>query len=127
MKRWITTGLVLIAILAVGGFLVVLSGAVPIKASSRHWAITSWFLNFTKERSVSTHTLGKETPDLDSRMLVLKGATHYETGCSPCHGSPGMNQPRIPHFKVRRERTVLHRETWDQIYGDARLGRSESR
>jgi cytochrome c553 len=85
----------LFAVLGFGGLLVAASGVIPIKASSGHWAITRWFLNFSKERSVSTHTLGLEVPALDEPSLVLKGAGHYETGCRPCHGNPALPQPRV--------------------------------
>ena len=93
-QRLFTAGTVL-AILAVGGFLLAASGIVPIKASSGHWGITQWFLNFSMQRSVSFHTIGKEAPPLDDPELVLKGAGHYETGCRPCHGSPRLHRPRI--------------------------------
>jgi cytochrome c553/cytochrome c5 len=86
---------VLLAVFGFGGFLVAASGIIPIKASSGHWAITRWFLNFSKERSVAMHTLGLEVPSLDEPWLVLKGAGHYETGCRPCHGDPALPQPRI--------------------------------
>ena len=80
-----------------GGFLVAVSGLVPIAASSGHWPITEWFLQFAMQRSISTHSLGIEVPPLDDSDLILKGATHYEIGCRPCHGSPGLPLPRIPH------------------------------
>ena len=76
--------------------LVVLSGLVPIKASSGHWAITAWFLDFTKRRSVATHSIGTRVPPLDDPTMVLKGAAHYETGCRWCHGSPREAPPTIP-------------------------------
>lgn len=94
-KRWLLRGTVLAAVLAAGGFLVAASGIVPIKASSGHWAITAWFLNFSSERSVSTHTIGMSAPPLDDPGLVLRGAGHYETACRPCHGSPVLPQPRV--------------------------------
>ncbi len=75
--------------------LVVVSGVVPIKASSGHWAITEWFLHFSMKRSVSTHSFGIDPPSLDDPAMVLKGAGHYEIGCRACHGSPAMPQPRI--------------------------------
>jgi cytochrome c553 len=84
------------AVLAVGGFLVAASGVMPIKASSGHWPITEWFLHFSMQRSVSTHSLAIQVPPLDDQRLVLIGAGHFETGCRPCHGSPDMPQPRIP-------------------------------
>jgi len=85
----------LLPILAVGGFLVAASGIIPIKASSGHWGITEWFMQFSKSRSVATHSMGVTTPPLDDPALVLKGAGHFETGCLPCHGGPGRETPRI--------------------------------
>jgi cytochrome c553/cytochrome c5 len=82
-------------LMAVGGFLVAASGILPIKASSGHWAITRWFLNFSSSRSVSTHTLGMKTPNLKDSALVLKGAGAYETNCRACHGSPSLPHPRV--------------------------------
>jgi cytochrome c553 len=90
-RRWFKVAV----FLAVGGFVVAASGLVPIKASSGHWAITAWFLQFSKRRSVATHTLALTAPPLDNPDLVLRGAGHYETGCRPCHGSPD-SRPRIP-------------------------------
>jgi cytochrome c553 len=83
--------------LAVGaaGFLVAASGIVPIKVSSGHWPITRWLLEFSMQRSVSTHALFIEAPPLDDEALVLRGAGHYEIGCTPCHGSPEVRTPRI--------------------------------
>ena len=99
-RRGIKAGVVLafVGLVIVGGILgilVVVSGIVPIKASSGHWAITEWFLHFSMKRSVSTHSLGTEVPSLDDPAMVLKGAGHYEIGCRSCHGSPSMPQPRI--------------------------------
>ena len=48
-KRWLFRIAGLLAVLGFGGFLVAASGIIPIKASSGHWAITRWFLNFSKE------------------------------------------------------------------------------
>ena len=81
--------------LVIGGFLMVTTGIVPIKASTGHWPITAWFLHFAMRRSIATHTLGLAAPVLDDPRLVLQGAGHYETGCRPCHGSPQRPPPRI--------------------------------
>lgn len=85
----------LLLVLALGGFLFAASGIMPIKASSGHWAITAWFLNFSMARSVSTHSLTIKVPQLDDPALVLKGAGHYDLGCRACHGSPDLPHPRI--------------------------------
>ncbi len=81
--------------LALAGFAVVASGIVNISASSGHFRITAWLLEFAMERSVKTHALGLEAPALDVPGLVLKGAGHYEGGCRPCHGAPGEPVPAI--------------------------------
>lgn len=88
---------VLSLVIAVGllGGSTVVSGIIPVRASDGHWAITSWFLDFAKKRSVATHSLGTEVPPLDDPRLVLIGAGHYETGCRYCHGTPGIRMPRV--------------------------------
>ena len=95
LKRWMLRFAVLLSVLGVLGLLGATSGIIPIKASSGHWAITRWFLDFSKRRSVATHTVGIKTPPLDDERLVLKGAGHYEIGCATCHGSPKLQTPRI--------------------------------
>ena len=95
LMRWMIPITTLLVVLGVGGLLVAASGIIPINASSGHWAITRWFLQFSKQRSVATHTLGLKAPPLDEPWLVLKGAGHYEIGCRPCHGSPELHHPRI--------------------------------
>jgi cytochrome c553 len=95
IRRWLMPILALAVVAGLGGTLVVVSGLVPIKASSGHWPITEWFLHFTMRRSIATHSLGLKAPPLDHPDLVLKGATHYEIGCRSCHGSPGITTPRI--------------------------------
>ena len=84
-------GAVALVIAALG----VISGVVPIKASSGHWRITAAFLDFAKIRSVSTHSWGIDVPPLDDRGLILRGAGHYERACLPCHGGPGRSIPPV--------------------------------
>jgi cytochrome c553 len=94
-KRWIFRIAAFALATAFGGILFSASGIMPIKASSGHWAITAWLLNFIMRRSVITHSLGIDVPKLDDPALVVKGATHYEFGCRPCHGGPHLPQPVI--------------------------------
>jgi cytochrome c553 len=94
-KRWLFRIVGILVVVAFGGYLFVASGIMPITASSGHWPITAWFLNFAMRRSVITHSLGIEAPRLDDHGLVVKGATHYEFGCRPCHGGVHLPQPVI--------------------------------
>lgn len=91
---WLTLGA-----MAVGGMMIaallVVSGVMPIKASSGHWAITAAFLDFAKTRSVSTYSWGITAPPLDDEAMVLRGAGHYESACLPCHGGPGRSIPPV--------------------------------
>ena len=95
LKRWWMTAAAIALILALGGAVLVVSGVVPVRASNRHWAITAWFLDFAKKRSVATYSLGSSPPPLDDPLLILKGGTHYDLGCRPCHGGPDIAAPRI--------------------------------
>ncbi len=82
-------------LMGIGGFLLTASGIVPIKASSGHWEVTRWFLQFSKQRSVATHTIGTDVPRLDDARLILKGAGAFETNCLACHGSPAAPASRV--------------------------------
>jgi cytochrome c553 len=94
LKRLMAAALVLLLAGIFGGLFVMISGIVPIKASSGHWPITVALLQFSKRRSVATHALRVKAPLLDERM-VMQGAAHYDFACEPCHGSPALQQPRI--------------------------------
>ncbi|HXW07479.1 MAG TPA: c-type cytochrome [Vicinamibacterales bacterium] len=94
-KAWLAGGVATVVLAAIAGAIVFVSGIVPIKASSGHWAITAWLLDVAKQRSVSTHTIGTRVPPLEGAALAMKGAAHFEFGCAPCHGSPVLQQPTI--------------------------------
>ena len=96
MKPFLRTGVSLLALAGIGAGLIVSLGLVPIKASSGHWGATEWLLHFAMKRSVATHSLGIDAPDLTDERLVLIGAGHYEGGCRFCHGAPGHPLPVVP-------------------------------
>jgi cytochrome c553 len=68
-------------------------GVVPLGASSEHWAVTRWFLETVKHRTVAARTWRTSVPPLDDEALVVRGAGHFETACRPCHGAPGSARP----------------------------------
>jgi cytochrome c553 len=78
------------------GAAVVLSGVIPVKASSGHLAVTSWVLDLAKRRSVAMRARPIEEPGLDDPALVRLGAAYFETGCRPCHGAPDLAAPLVP-------------------------------
>ena len=75
--------------------LVAVTGVMPIRASSGHWPITARLLDFAKVQSVKTYSIGIDAPPLDDDALVMRGARHYDLGCSPCHGSPAAAVPPV--------------------------------
>jgi cytochrome c553 len=91
---WFTIGM-LASVSVIGATLVVLSGVIPIKASSGHWPITARILDFAKLQSVRTWSLGVNPPNLQDELLVIRGAGHYAIGCESCHGSPGTAVPAV--------------------------------
>jgi cytochrome c553 len=86
---------VFLILIGIGGLLVVVTGMVPIKASSGHWAITKWMLKFSSSRSIATHSIGITAPNLNVPGLVVKGAATYDLNCRACHGSPSLRSPRV--------------------------------
>jgi len=78
----------LAALLPVLGLAVAASGVIPIEASSGHVAPVQWFLEFSKRRSVATHSRSVGPVRLTEPWFVLKGAGHYHAACLPCHGGP---------------------------------------
>lgn len=91
MKRF----LLVVVMLALIGLVVLVSGVVPIKASSGHWPITVWFLDYASNRSVAFHSRGIEVPPLEDPELVVLGASTYQSNCQFCHGQPGQAQPPV--------------------------------
>jgi cytochrome c553 len=73
--------------------LIVLTGVIPIQASSGHWRITAWMLDLTKRRSVDLYSQRIVAPPLDRAAWIARGAGHYESGCRQCHGSPLAPRP----------------------------------
>lgn len=102
LRRLVHAGLVLATAAGALGVIVLVSGVVPIKASSGHWKITRWFLDFAMSRSFSTYSFGIEAPPLDDPALVMRGAGHYEGACRPCHGSVTGALPAIPRAMTPR-------------------------
>jgi cytochrome c553 len=96
---WITLAVSALGVV-VGALFVSASGVVPIKASTGHWAVTEWFLQYSKTRSIEMHARWIDEPPLDDPALVLRGAGHYELGCRPCHGGAAGDVPRLAEFML---------------------------
>ena len=122
---WMTAGVIVTA-LGIGAALVVVSGVVPVRASSGHWPVTASLLDFAKLQSVRLYSLGIDPPRLDDETLIVRGAAHYAIGCASCHGSPAapvppvMNAMTPPPPELKGER--LTRWTAPQLYSIVKHG-----
>lgn len=95
MKRRLKELAILGSVLGVIGLIVLVSGIFPVKASSGHWAVTRWLLDFASDRSVAFHSTGIETPPLNEPGMIALGAAIYESNCASCHGQPVATQPPV--------------------------------
>lgn len=95
MRRTVTRAVRWAGLIAATIAVIVGSGLIPI-ASSGHWRVTSTLLDFVKRRSVALRASPLTAPDLTAPSLVDLGAAHYESGCRPCHGRPGVVLPLMP-------------------------------
>jgi cytochrome c553 len=73
----------------VGGGLFAWSGLFDVAATSKHSWPVEWLLHYVMGRSVALHAPVLALPNLDDPALILRGATHFASGCAPCHGAPG--------------------------------------
>jgi|SRR5665213_121490 len=71
------------------GALFIWAGLFDVAATSKHSWPATLLLHYAMERSVVFHAPKLDSPDLDDPTLVGRGATHYASGCAPCHGAPG--------------------------------------
>lgn len=84
-------GAALAALAALAAFV----GLAPVAASAGHWKITDWLLHSTMRHTVRVRSLQHEPPALSAPALVLRGAGHYDSGCAPCHGAPGVHPSKV--------------------------------
>jgi len=94
-RRLLALGAALAVILGLAT-LAGVAGLVPVRASSEHWPVTRWLLDFFMARAVSTQSLGIREPPLDDVEMVRRGAAHYQIACLPCHGGPGEPRQQVP-------------------------------
>jgi cytochrome c553 len=99
--------------IGVGALLFAWSGVYNVAASSGHWAITRWFLEFGMRRSVGTQSLLVSVPRLVDENQVRMGAGHYQGGCASCHGAPGVRQNVIVTRMLPEPPSLIgHVPTW---------------
>jgi len=89
MKNVLVTIVVVVlaeaAVLIAGAY----SGIPDVSATSRERGIMRWFLNTTKDHSISSRAADIKAPPLEDSAMVLVGFDHYNEMCVTCHGAPG--------------------------------------
>jgi cytochrome c553 len=97
VPRWRTVALscgATVVVLMLAGLLFAASGLYNVAARRGHFDITTWLIELTLHRSVALRSRFVDVPQLDDSDLVRLGAAHFQAGCAPCHGAPGL--PRNP-------------------------------
>ncbi|HUL43759.1 MAG TPA: cytochrome c [Bacteroidota bacterium] len=89
MKTVLVT--VVVVILVEAAFFVAgaYSGIPDIAATNRERGIMRWFLNTTKDHSISSRAAKIVPPPLGDSAMVKVGFSHYNEMCVTCHGAPG--------------------------------------
>jgi cytochrome c553 len=76
--------------IAMGAVLFAGSGVYNIAASSGHWTVVEWFLEFGMRNSVKRRAWAIEVPPLGDPDLAVLGAAHFHRACVHCHGAHGI-------------------------------------
>jgi mono/diheme cytochrome c family protein len=67
----------------------VYSGFPNVAATKPENKIIDWFLNVTKDNSISKQAQKITAPSLEDSSKVAMGFNHYNEMCVTCHGAPG--------------------------------------
>jgi cytochrome c553 len=90
MKTILLTLVAVVVLGVAGGILFAWSGLYSVAATRGHFPFVRWFLDFGMRNSVETHAWGISAPALDDQALLERGIGHFQGGCAPCHGAPGI-------------------------------------
>ena len=86
----VISGLVLMAVAALGAAAFVRSGLYDISATDQHLAPTYWLLDKTMKYSVKRRGARIDVPDLEDEAKITRGVALYRAHCEHCHGAPGV-------------------------------------
>lgn len=87
---------VILAVVAVGAAIAyAYSGHYEVSVGSGHNALTGWYLETLRERSLEARAAELRVPgDLHLNERVQAGAGHYKEMCAACHGHPSQESSR---------------------------------
>ena len=98
-----------VVVIAVSGFLFVWFGVFNVSASDKHWAITSSFLEWVRNRSISARAEDLTVPDLNDTVRIKRGAANYAAMCAQCHLAPGVDTSEL-HEGLNPQPPVLYKK-----------------
>jgi len=91
MKKVLITIAATFAVLFVGGFIFILTGAYNISQLSPHNKLTLSIIKMTTHNSVNRRLTENVVPDnLNDSTVLVTGFKHYNQMCVSCHGAPGI-------------------------------------
>jgi mono/diheme cytochrome c family protein len=90
--KWLIWLVVVVVIVVVIGYLYMISGVYNVAATEHHSALVAWFLDAGMTASVEHHAKGITVPVQSTMADTLKGFSHFNDMCVPCHGGPGIGR-----------------------------------
>jgi mono/diheme cytochrome c family protein len=107
--------ILLIIIVAAGLVGFAYSGVYDVSVGSGHNALTAWYLETVRERSIESRAEDLTVPaDLDSERRIEAGANHYSKMCAGCHGHPGRDPST--HFEPSPPALYRHAVEPDEAF-----------
>ena len=82
----------MLAVLAVGAALFVVSGIYDIGADDHHTALVTALIGELRDRSIAVRAQPLVAPDLSDAGQIAAGAKLYALHCVACHLAPGVNR-----------------------------------
>jgi len=91
----IKVSFLIITVFLVGILMFAWLGIFNVAANEKHWDITTSFLEFVRDSSISLRSKSIPVPDLTSRDRITRAAANYAAMCAQCHLAPGLENSEL--------------------------------
>lgn len=101
--------IIILFIVAIGAVVAyAYSGWYDVSVGTGHNAVTKWYLETLRDRSIAARAADIQVPALDDPEMIQAGSLHYDDGCAGCHGKPDRDpadtfDPRPPALSGHAE------------------------
>lgn len=96
MKPFFAGAGAVLLLIILAGVAVSLGGVFDVRATTSENAMTRWFLQSQRERSLARLVEAPDEPDsLKVEEMLEVGASHYDAMCAECHAVPGRQSTEI--------------------------------